>query len=250
MVDLVGSFGTAGALFHPTGPTRWVDTRGNPAVLPLVGRLTQGADLDVAVQDQGAVPHDATAVWLNLTAVGAQGTTVLEAYPGPCGSPPIASSVNVLDARTAAASVLVAIGTNGGLCVRAVTGSAHVLIDLAGWFGGAAPGGLAFHLVVPDRLVDTRGGPPPAAGVEVAHALTAVSVLNVAAVAPTGAGFVTVAPCGATGASSLVNTVAAENVANLTVVGPGTGGQVCLTPSVASQLLADLTGVFVAPTLG
>lgn len=32
IVDLVGAFVPSGALFHPMQPTRWVDTRGNPAV--------------------------------------------------------------------------------------------------------------------------------------------------------------------------------------------------------------------------
>jgi Peptidase family M23 len=91
--------------------------------------------------------------------------------------------------------------------------------------------GSVFELVVGGRA----GVPLDASGV----------VLNVTAVSPLGAGFVTVFPCGAaTPVASNLNFRAGATVANTVVSRLGTGGRVCLVTSAASHLLVDVSGFF------
>ena len=105
VVDVIGSFGTGGARFTPLGPTRWIDTRGGPALLGDVrGVRAGGQDTTVQIAGNGGVPAGATAAWINLTIGDPTAPTVLTAYPGPCTAAPTASTVNARTGRSAAAS--------------------------------------------------------------------------------------------------------------------------------------------------
>lgn len=248
VVDLIGAFAPTGSLFHPLGPVRWVDTRGNPAIVAAGGPITAGHGIDVPIAGLGGVPPDATGVWINLTATGSPVDTVWQAYPGPCGASPLSSTVNVLAGRSTATSTLVGLGANGGICAQAFSGSGHAIIDVSGWFGGSAPGGLAMRSAPPTRVIDTRSGAMPKANAVIALATTQVGVFNTTAVSATNFGFVTAAPCGTSQTSSLINTTPLETFANLGTMAPGAGSQVCFSPSVAAHLVVDQLGSFVPPT--
>lgn len=244
IVDVTGVFATTGSVFHTLSPTRWVDTRGNAAVLgTITGVRAAGSDTEVQLAGTGDVPANATAVWLNVTGVSAQGTTYLTVYPGPCGSAPLSSNVNLLANRTASSAVLVAIGSNGAVCVRTGGSATHLVIDVAGWF---QPGtdGLSFNATPALRLYDSRPGTPPPANT--VHQVTTggVAVLSVVSVLAGAPGFVTVKPCGDTGTSSLINNYATETFANTTAIAPGTGSAVCATGSMATHVVVDQTGTF------
>lgn len=248
VVDLIGVFAPGGALFHPLGPARWMDTRGSPAVFTAKGPIAAGRGVDVPIAGVGGIPADAEGVWINLTATGSLVDAVWQAYPGPCAAPPNSSTVNVLARRSTATSTLVGLGENGGICVQAYSGTGHAVVDVSGWFGGSTPGGLALRSAPPARVIDTRSGPMPVAGSTVSLATTTVGVYNTTAVSATGFGYVTAAPCGSALTSSLVNTTPRETFANLGTIGPGTGGRVCFSPSVAAHLVIDQLGTFVAPS--
>lgn len=125
--------------------------------------------------------------------------------------------------------------------------------------GPRAAGAGLYTAAAPQRILDTRIGlgasvvRVPAGGVltlTVAGAAgvpanaTAVAI-NLTVVDPCGAGFVTAYPCGsARPTASNVNVVAHTPSSNLAVVGVGTGGAVCLSPSVGAQLVVDLQGWF------
>ncbi|CAN0494137.1 unnamed protein product, partial [Phaeothamnion confervicola] len=98
IVDVVGYFRPGGDLFHPVGPTRWVDTRGiSQTVQPgLTGLRAAGSQTEVQIAGLGGVPANAEAVWLNVTATEAQTPTTLTVYPGPCGTAPLSSNVNAI----------------------------------------------------------------------------------------------------------------------------------------------------------
>jgi hypothetical protein len=83
------------------------------------------------------------------------------------------------------------------------------------------------------------------AGDSASRTIGAVGMLSVAMVDSAASGWATVAPCGATATSSLLNTVAGEPIANATAVAPGAGGALCLTPSTAAHFVVDRTGTFV-----
>jgi hypothetical protein len=182
-------------------------------------------------------------VWLNLTVADPTSSTVLTAYPGPCGTPPLSSNVNARTQHSTASSVLVGIGTDGSVCVLTYSGSSHIVVDVAGWFG-PGQGGLGYRSRTPARLADTRpnGGLPTTAETPV-H-VGAVSVLNVIAVDSAGPGYVTARPCGSTLVSSLINTTAGEDTANIIAVGGDAGGNVCVRSSIKSHLVVDQIATF------
>ena len=244
IVDVMGAFAPDGDRFHPMSPTRWIDTRGGPSQLAnITGARTAPQETSLMMRGQGGVPQDATAVWLNLTVADPTSPTVLTAYPGRCGAPPLSSNVNARSLHSTASSVLVGIGGDGSVCVLTYVGRSHLVVDVAGWFGPSA-GGLAYRPAEPTRLLDTRlnGGVPTAAETPV-H-LDAVSVVNVIAVDSTALGYVTVRPCGSPLVSSLINTTPAEDTANLTAVGGDASGNVCVRSNIRSHLVVDRVATF------
>ena len=244
VIDVIGAFTPGGDGFHPIVPTRWVDTRSGAAQLgEIKGERGASSETTIALRGVGAVPADATAVWLNLTIADPATDTVFQAYPGPCGSPPLASNVNARAQHSMASAVLVGLGPEGSVCVRTYSGRAQIVVDVAGWFGPAA-GGLRYQAVQPLRLFDgrERGGgvttaPQP---VHVAD----VAVLNVTVTGSTGAGYVAVEPCSSNNISSLINTVPNEATANVIAVNGDAAGTVCAAASVPSYLIVDQVAVF------
>jgi hypothetical protein len=245
VVDLIGAFTPDGDPFHPMTPTRWVDTRGGAAQLALIrGDRGSGSETQIAIAGSGGVPADATAVWLNLTIADPVVGTVLTAYPGPCGSAPLASNVNARANRSTASAVLVGLGADGSICVRTHSGASHIVVDLAGWFGPGA-GGLLYDVRQPVRRLDAReqGGPASTAAQSVR--LDGVSILNVTVTGSIASGHVVVEPCGSNQVSSLINTAAHEATANVIAVGGDSSGNVCATPSAPAFLIVDQVAGFV-----
>ena len=244
VVDVMGAFTPTGDRFHPMTPTRWIDTRGATVQLgDITGVRTATSQTQVSIRGQGGVPQDATAVWLNLTVADPTLPTVLTAYPGPCGTPPLSSNVNARAKHSTASSVLVGIGTDGSVCVLTFTGSSDIVVDVAGWFGPGADG-LSYRPTTPTRLLDTRLNNGQRTNAETPVHVDGVSVLNVVGVDSISPGFVTVRPCGSPLISSLINTVPAENTANLTAVGGDAAGNVCVRANVKSHLVVDQVATF------
>ena len=244
IVDVMGAFTPDGDRFHPMPPTRWIDTRGGDRATHTDLRRQGRTDTD-AVGDARPRRHsaNATAVWLNLTVADPTAATVLTAYPGPCGTPPLSSNVNARPQHSTASSVLVGIGTDGSVCVLTYSGNSHIVVDVAGWFGPGS-GGLGYRPRQPVRLADTRlnGGVPTNA--ETGVHVGAVSVLNVIAVDSAAPGYVTARPCGSTLISSLINTTPNEDTANVIAVGGDVNGNVCVRSNIKSHLVVDQVATF------
>ena len=244
IVDVMGAFTPNGDRFHPMTPTRWIDTRGGTVQLgEITGARAAPTQTQLMMRGQGAIPADATAVWLNLTVADPTSSTVLTAYPGPCGTPPLSSNVNARPQRSTASSVLVGVGADGSICVLTYSGSSHIVVDVAGWFGPGA-GGLAYRAREPVRLLDTRLGGGLPTTTEIPVHVDSVSALNVVAVDSTALGYVTVRPCGSALVSSLINTTPNEDAANLIAVGGDAGGNVCVRSNIKSHLVVDQVATF------
>ena len=196
--------------YLPRDPVRVLDSRtdigGHQAP------FGPGELYDLAVP---GTPTGATAVVLNVTAVGATAATNIRAYPSPANGTdqPTVSNLNVDPGVTVADLVTVQLGANGLVRLRNDAGSVNLVADLAGFYvaGGMsdAETGSGFHPVAPVRLVDTRDtGTPLQAGEArslpvrltasggdsgVASNASAV-VLNVTAVRPVTSTFLTVYP--------------------------------------------------------
>jgi Spherulation-specific family 4 len=248
LADIAGWYGSGGDGFHPVAPVRILDTRNAPAAK--VGSNTAQA---VRVAGRSEVPiSGAKAVTLNVTIVDPQGAGFATVYP--CDKAvPTASNVNFVAGQTIANLVTVPLAADGTVCIIP-SSSAHVLADVAGWFGG--PGDL-FLPRSPERLLDTRnaiGATRGKHGVAAPLRLQVVSrtsrpgspkavTLNVTAVDPDGPGFVTVYPCDITRPIvSNLNYGQGQTIANLTTVPLAADGTVCISTSSPTHLLADIAG--------
>ena len=193
----------------------------------------------VAVPSGGGVPV------LNVTAVAPSGAGHVTVFP--CDREvPTASNVNYRAGETVANLVMVRPDASGNVCVYS-----HAEVDLVVDLAGRASSYAAVDN--PVRLVDTRvgvGGPVGrvSAGGVFSVAVPSgggVPVLNVTAVAPSGAGHVTVFPCDReVPTASNVNYRAGETVANLVMVRPDASGNVCVYSHAEVDLVVDHTGTW------
>ncbi|CAN5476529.1 hypothetical protein BH23ACT3_BH23ACT3_13560 [soil metagenome] len=242
VVDITGRFPVDAGLV-PADPRRLVDTRASAQ-----GVLhPAGVPLRVAVAGLPGVTPDASAVAVNVTAVGA-------ASPGfvtvsPCGAPvPPTSNVNYQAGSATPNLVVVEPGTDSEICVVA-SSDTDLVVDLFASFAADADLGL----VTPERFFDSRTGPNAlGADTTVAIAVTSAAgipsdasgvMLNVTAATPGAAGYLSVFPCaaGLPDASNL-NMVAGSDVANFVLVEPDANGQVCVYSSAPTHVIIDVLG--------
>jgi hypothetical protein len=221
------------ARFTVVTPTRVADTR------TITGPI--GANQVLTLPLNGFVQSGATSAVLNVTAIGTQGDGFLTVYP--CGrTMPDVSSVNYVAGHAVPNLVTVALGNNSSVCIVAST-QAHVIADLEGSYG---PSGLSKYTpAAPQRLLDSRATGRTNKFTVNVGAGTAAVTLNTTVDGPSGTGFVTAYPCGATvpNASNL-NFDAGQSVANQVTVAVGAGNSVCFDSTVATNLIVDLSGSF------
>ena len=195
------------------------------------------------------VAASAIAVVATVTVTDASGPGYVTAWP--CDEPrPTASVLNHGAGAPAAGTAVVSVAADGTICLFTFS-PAHLLVDVAGWFGAGSP----LQPVNPTRLADTRAtgdrlAPGGVLAVD-APAVAATAVVTATAVNPAGPGYLTVYPCGTPPpVASTLNYEVSGVVANLAVVGVGpadagggsTHGQVCITSYAAADVVVDLAG--------
>lgn len=185
---LAGGPGAASGTFHPTTPTRILDTRrslglgwpvqsgdGRESSPDPITRRNVTANHDLQVTGRYGVPASGvSAVLLNVTAVsaGAPGPSFMSIVPKPArvgdvfndqgsyGAFPATSNLNIDNGDPVPNLVLARVGAGGKIRISNFVGPTHVIADIAGWFGtgGAHLNGAGFAGVVPERLLDSRNG--------------------------------------------------------------------------------------------
>ena len=139
VADVAGWFGpegaATGARFHPLAPARVLDTRsGNGAP---VAPLGSGSALSLQVTGRGGVPASGvTAVILNVIAVDPVGGGYLTVWPNG-EALPLASNLNFATGRTVPNLVVAKVGAGGKVNIYNGGGTAHLVADVAGWYGSA-----------------------------------------------------------------------------------------------------------------
>jgi hypothetical protein len=252
IVDLVGWFGPGGSPFHEFAPRRAVDTR-SPSLRPpaVTGAPSVGQFVEIP-RDMLGVPAEAVAVVVNLTVTQATGYGYLTAFP--CGDdPPNTSNVNYNAGVDRANASIMALGPHGSLCVRLSESSAHVVVDVNGWFGGTT--GIHYGART-QRIADSRNGlggwsgtfaPGETRTLSPEAQLPAgsrVAVLGVVSTVSSTAGFITVQPCGGQAEVSNLNFVGGVDIANLAVVPLADDGTICVTSSARTHIVVDVFGGF------
>jgi hypothetical protein len=132
--------------YNPIDPVRIVDTRpGGPPVSHGDLPLAHGDELLVQIINVAGIPVGASAVTVNVTAVGPTANGYMSLYPAhlnfSAGSPPSFSSVNLVGGPASAAVAnqatvkIATIGPNPGwIKVFNFGGTSHVLLDVAGFY--------------------------------------------------------------------------------------------------------------------
>jgi hypothetical protein len=248
--------------YQPINPARLADSRdgavtGDGQFLG-GGPRGPGSTWMIDVAGRGGVPVDAETASFNITVTGGSATGYLTVWS--CDAPlPLASTVNFLAGQTVPNAVTSLLSADGHLCIYVAEASAHVIVDVNGYYGD----GSGYGALVPARLLETRDAPTvdgqfrnlgirapgtvlelQVAGRGGVPADATGAVLNVTATDGTGTGYVTAWPCsGPPPNSSTVNFVAGAPRANASISKLSPGGTVCLVVQEASvQLIVDVNG--------
>jgi uncharacterized protein (DUF1501 family) len=241
--------------FNATLPARVLDTRRALGARP--GPLGAGESIDVTVAGHGGVPGTgAAAVILNVTVTEPSIGGYLTVWPSGEGRPNV-SNINMKAKQTVPNLVITKLSADGKVGVFNAAGTAHVLMDVAGWF----PADAGYEPLSPQRLLDTRdgtGGLTGPLGPGAVHDLVVTGrggvpsmgvdsvVLNVTVDSPTSISYVTAWPTGQPrpNASNL-NMAPKLTVANLVVAKVGANGKISLYNDAGStNLIADVFGYF------
>jgi hypothetical protein len=257
VIDINGYFVPAAdptaLAFFPLTPCRLVDTRlangplggpslaaNTPRTLPL---LTSPCNVPLAAQ----------AYALNFTSVPKGPLGFLTVWPAGQAQP-LVSTLNAPTGTVTANAAIVPAGTSGDISVFA-TNDSDLVIDVNGYFGPAAPGGLSLYNVSPCRVIDTRNPPGtlPFSGTMNVDVITSGCdapssaqsfVVNATVVPPGPLGFLTLWPQGATQPLvSTLNAIDGAVTSNMAIV-PTSNGLVSAFGSNPTQLVVDIFGYF------
>ncbi|HWL46070.1 MAG TPA: ELWxxDGT repeat protein [Ilumatobacter sp.] len=265
-----GDPGRPGGGIVPVEPARYWDSRDSATFdgqFRHTGRMAGGTTYAVQIAGRGNVPAGATAAAVNLTAVVPDGPGFATLYP--CGDTvPKASHLNYLPGDVLANAAIVPLDTTGKVCVYTKAGADYVL-DVNGYADPAAPP----LGVEPARYLDTRRAPGNPTfdgigqGTGPADARTAVrvqiagrgavpagataAIVNVTAVGPEDAGFLTVYPCTDTvPRTSTVNYATGQVVPNGAVADLAPDGSLCIFTRAGTDIVVDVAGYLTDATRG
>lgn len=246
LVDITGYY-PRGAAYGAITPLRLLDTRTS-------SRPGAGSVTSVRVTGTHGVPaNGVAAVVLNVTAVLPVSSGWVTVWPTGVAKPN-ASNVNYVAGQTVAGLVIAKVGSGGQVSLY-TSAAANLLVDIAGWI----PATSDYTGLTPTRVLDTRSAHAvvPAGGsvslrVTDRGGVPAVGVgaveVNVTAVSPARAGWITAYPAGsAKPVASTVNYQAGHTVANSGTLKVGANGQITLFSSARTNLIVDIIGYWKRP---
>ena len=264
VVDVTSYIGKNGTITTIV-PTRFVETREgletDDGRYAGRGEVVAAEPLEVEVAGRGDVPDDAAAVAVNLTVIRPQRKGYATLYP--CSDePPNASNLNFLEREVRANSAIVPLSEDGTLCVFS-SATTDVVLDITATISGSED----FGAVEPARLIETRPGGETVddeqAGVGrlPAGSTTVVQVagrggvpdgadlaaVNLTAIRPIGAGYLTAFPCDVgLGDTSSLNFTAGATVANSGVFALSAEGTLCVYAHETTHMVMDVTAFALA----
>lgn len=129
--------GGTGSSFTPLTPTRLLDTRNGTGGYS--SPLGPNQSIALTVADAGGVPAMTAsippkAVVLNVTVTSPTGASFLTVWADGTTRPGT-SDLNYVAGQTVPNLVVVQLGANGKLDIYNAAGSAHVIVDVLGWYG-------------------------------------------------------------------------------------------------------------------
>ena len=208
-------------------PDRILDTRSGLGT-SVAGPASAGVPFRLRVVGVGGVPTSGVEmVALNVTVTEPTSPAWLSVYPTG-GAVPLVSTVNVGAGQTVANSAIVRVGAGGMVDVLLSAGTAHVVIDVNGFFADETYPGEGARLqplhtrFFDSRATRTRLGPGQTIEVTSPRQLveTRAVAVNITAINPTANTFVTVFPGdrATVPPTSNVNVVRGQTRANTSIV--------------------------------
>ena len=229
-------------------PSRMLDTRSG--IGRAAGIVGPG---DVVRVKAPAAASGATSLALNVTATDARAPGFVTIWA--CDEKkPDTSNLNFVPGRAVPNMAIIkpssASGTKGQLCVES-SARVHLIVDLMGWFSGSGD----VVTTSPNRILDTRQTRNSlrqgefrrvrVAGTPGVPTNASSALLNVTLTGSRSAGFLSVVPCPASGASapatSTMNFAAGETVAAFAVAALA-NRDVCVYSSSAADVIVDTFG--------
>ncbi len=221
------------------------------------GRVAADGEYEVTIAGRGQVPAAAVGAIVELTVVDPSAVGFATVHP--ClAAPPTASALNYITGVAVANEIFSALSADGSLCVYTFA-ETDVIIDVVGY---VLPDD-SVKLMSPARFAESRVGATtvdgelqgfgrtspgstttvPIAGRAGVPAGISAAIVNVAALAPTETGFISVDPClpGDPKASSL-NYTAGANRANELIAQVDADGDICIYTQHGVDLIVDVVG--------
>ncbi|MDT3329457.1 hypothetical protein Q9S78_02130 [Microbacterium sp. KSW-18] len=158
VIDIQGYYtrdpqGVAAGGFVPLNGARIADTRSGLAVP--AGELTDDASVDIRVAGVGGVPADASAVVVSLTTVNTtQAQGILTPYPAGQSRP--RNSLHYAKNLNTTVQAQVRVGTGGKITVHNAGATAHLVVDVQGYFTATPAGGGSMFTPAAGRIFDSR----------------------------------------------------------------------------------------------
>jgi hypothetical protein len=259
LLDVAGYWVAASAStsgrYSPVNPLRVLDTRNTTKPGP-------GAVVNATVTGGAVgVPADASAVAVTITASDATDSGFITAWPTG-QTRPIASNVNLPGpGATVPNLAIVPVGAGGQISLYTDAGT-DLIVDIAGWFSGAAAPSSSDGLFVPvqpTRIADSRsaqsikklvGGLPAELPVSIPGGVPAGSsvssvALNLTVTDTFDDGFLTAAPAQVPlPLASNLNYTRGHDVASLSITRLGANGALNLSSYSGTHIIADIAGWF------
>jgi hypothetical protein len=253
IVDIAGIYDfNSGVPATAVAPKRVLDTRSAIGV-PTTSVVPANGVVALKVAGKAGVPNDVAAVTMNLTVAGPEAGGYITAWP--CDEPqPNASNLNYPPGGAIPNLVTVGVSAVGTVCLF-TSAPAHLLADVATWYGAAGTSGLVE--LSPSRSLDTRSGIGVAVGKVPGNGAITLEVrgrngvtndanavvMNVTVTNPESDGYLTVWPCDqARPEVSNLNFRAGDSVPNLVSVKLSAAGTVCMFSTARTDVLADVAG--------
>ncbi|MDB5183058.1 MAG: hypothetical protein JWO47_842 [Candidatus Saccharibacteria bacterium] len=257
VIPPITSVGTA-SKFVAISPERIFNTRDGTGENGVAKPIAANSSVDIDIRNQPGISKDATAVVVNLTAIG-QAAGYVTAYP--TGTPrPNVSALNINNPGDIVPNlVTVPIGANGDITVYSQSGT-ELVVDAEGSYVPAASGSAAGRLIAgltPGRVYDSRDanaqmhlGETRTLDVTGVAGIPKTGVgaveLNMTAVDAQASGFITVWPDGiARPDTSVVNFASGANsIAANRVLVPVTNGKIDIYASQDISIVIDAVDAF------
>jgi len=242
VVDVSGAFVAATAAaagrFVAVDPVRLADTRGGA---PQAGGSTMRVSLP------SSIPADAIGAAITLSTADSNVPGFMTAFSGK-GPVPWAASLTVDSTNVLRSATVIVPVTAGGLAIYLSAGG-HVIVDFLGYFTGASAASSSdglFVPMVPQRVLDTRGGGPLAPGDALPVIVNGSIVTgNLAMTETFGAGYALAYAAGTKRppVASVTSTRAGQTVSNMLITRSSSAGM-ALYAQNGAQFVFDQTGYF------